>query len=353
MGDGNDVDELSASRKNSILVKEEHGARPLVSQVHPHFVEQVLPHRSPPAGPVMKPAPKKPVEPLFEGFDAAFRQPEDSVRSSRSDVRAPEDEPRAKPAGDPRIPLDDGKLHILLGVTGSLHASSVKSIVAKLKSIYGDRVAIQVVLTPAAEKMVAAALQGREANPHKEFLATTRVWHDADEWATWRGRNDPVIHIELRRWADILVIAPLSANTLGKIAMGLCDNLLTNVVRAWNNQYPMLIAPAMVSYAYNHPATKHHLSVIREEMKWIEVLKPTEKVAGSTGGIGMGGMMPWNEIVDKIVNKLGGYPDDEDDEDDEKGDNGDEEDEDDDDDKPAGADDNDEDEDEDEDDNDD
>lgn len=42
----------------------------------------------------------------------------------------------------------------------------------------------------------------------------------------WTHRSDPVLHIELRRWADMLLIAPLDANTLGKIASGICDNLL-------------------------------------------------------------------------------------------------------------------------------
>ena len=45
----------------------------------------------------------------------------------------------------------------------------------------------------------------------------------------WTKRGDPVLHIELRRWADILVIAPLDANTLAKIANGLCDNLLVSM----------------------------------------------------------------------------------------------------------------------------
>lgn len=51
-----------------------------------------------------------------------------------------------------------------------------------------------------------------------------------------------MIHIELRRWADMLVIAPLSANTLAKIAGGLCDNLLTCVVRAWDFGKPLLVS---------------------------------------------------------------------------------------------------------------
>jgi hypothetical protein len=53
-----------------------------------------------------------------------------------------------------------------------------------------------------------------------------------------------VVHIELRRWADLLLIAPLSANTLAKAAGGLCDNLLTCVVRAWDFRRPLLVGTA-------------------------------------------------------------------------------------------------------------
>lgn len=207
--------------------------------------------------------------------------------------------------GDPRLPQDDGKLHILLGATGSVSTGKLRQIILKLEEIYGkSRISVQIILTKAAENFVSRG----------EIPSNVRIWRDKDEWETWRGRTDPVVHIELRRWADIFVIAPLSANTLGKIALGLCDNLLTNVVRAWNTQYPILIAPAMSSYAYNHPATKRHLKVIKEDMKWIETLKPTEKVVGSYGDIGLGGMMDWNEIVNRIVMKLGGYPEDQEEE---------------------------------------
>lgn len=53
------------------------------------------------------------------------------------------------------------------------------------------------------------------------------------EWELWKKRGDPVLHIELRKWADFLLVAPLSANSLAKISNGLCDNLLTLVCRAW------------------------------------------------------------------------------------------------------------------------
>ncbi|KAH3674215.1 hypothetical protein WICMUC_003457 [Wickerhamomyces mucosus] len=210
---------------------------------------------------------------------------------------------------DPRLPQDDGKIHILFGVCGSIGIGKIKSIISKLKDIYGkDRLSIQLILTNSAEHLISRA----------ELSPNVTIWRDKDEWATWKQRTDPVVHIELRRWADILIVAPLTANTLSKISLGICDNLLTNVIRAWNTQYPILLAPSMVSFAYNSVITKRHLKTIKDEMPWIEVLKPVEKVIGSYGDIGMGGMMDYNEIADKIVMKLGGYPDEEDDEDDEE-----------------------------------
>lgn len=54
--------------------------------------------------------------------------------------------------------------------------------------------------------------------------------HDSD-WQTWKCIGDPVLHIELRNWAHVFVVAPLDANTLAKISTGICDNLLTCVAR--------------------------------------------------------------------------------------------------------------------------
>lgn len=211
---------------------------------------------------------------------------------------------------DPRLPQDDGKIHVLLGVCGALSTVKVKLIINKLLEIYTpEKIAIQLILTNSSEHFVSA-----EILQHLELAKKVRIWRDSDEWNTWKTRLDPVLHIELRRWADILIVSPLTANTLSKIALGLCDNLLTNVIRAWNTGYPILLAPSMVSYAYSAITTKRQLRLILEEMPWIEVLKPVEKVVGSYGDIGMGGMMDYNEIVNKIVLKLGGYPEEEDDE---------------------------------------
>ncbi|CAM9426196.1 unnamed protein product, partial [Phaeothamnion confervicola] len=71
----------------------------------------------------------------------------------------------------------------------------------------------------------AAAAFKAAAPPIEEF-------GDEEEWTVWNAIGDDVLHIVLRDWADLMLIAPLSANTLGKMANGLCDNLLTCVARA-------------------------------------------------------------------------------------------------------------------------
>ena len=56
---------------------------------------------------------------------------------------------------------------------------------------------------------------------------------DEDEFICWKNRGDIVLHIELRKISDLLLIAPLSANTLAKLSNGLCDNLISNIFRCW------------------------------------------------------------------------------------------------------------------------
>ncbi|KAM3686723.1 hypothetical protein ACJW31_10G024000 [Castanea mollissima] len=83
------------------------------------------------------------------------------------------------------------------------------------------------------------------------------LYTEDDEWSSWKKIGDNVLHIELHRWADIMVIAPLSANTLGKIAGGLYDNLLTCIVRAWDYSRPLFVAPDMNTFMWNNPLTEH------------------------------------------------------------------------------------------------
>ncbi|XP_054071015.1 phosphopantothenoylcysteine decarboxylase isoform X4 [Rissa tridactyla] len=79
----------------------------------------------------------------------------------------------------------------------------------------------------------------------------------------WKGRSDPVLHIELRRWADLMLVAPLDANTLAKLANGICDNLLTCVIRAWDLSKPLLFCPAMNTAMWEHPITARQVEQLK------------------------------------------------------------------------------------------
>lgn len=118
-----------------------------------------------------------------------------------------------------------------------------------------------------------------------EKFEDVRFYNDQSEYAMWKERNDPVLHIELRKWADILLIAPLSANTLAKLANGLCDNLVTCVARAWDFERPFYVAPAMNTLMWTHPFTEKHLSTLED--LGVKIIAPVQKtlMCGDKGTI--------------------------------------------------------------------
>uniref|UniRef100_A0A3B5LNP4 Phosphopantothenoylcysteine decarboxylase n=1 Tax=Xiphophorus couchianus TaxID=32473 RepID=A0A3B5LNP4_9TELE len=113
----------------------------------------------------------------------------------------------------------------------------------------------------------------------------------------WTDRSDPVLHIELRRWADLLIIAPLDANTLGKIASGICDNLLTCVVRAWDTSRPLLFCPAMNTAMWMHPITAQQVSRLKE-FGYVEIPCISKKLV--CGDEGKGAMAEVSTIVSAV-----------------------------------------------------
>ncbi|XP_014522770.1 probable phosphopantothenoylcysteine decarboxylase [Vigna radiata var. radiata] len=123
------------------------------------------------------------------------------------------------------------------------------------------------------------------------------LYTDDNEWSSWMKLGDNVLHIELRKWADIMVIAPLSANTLGKIAGGLCDNLLTCIVRAWDYSKPFFVAPAMNTLMWNNPFTERHLIAIDE--LGISLIPPVTKRL-ACGDYGNGAMAEPSTIYSTV-----------------------------------------------------
>ncbi|KAK4428341.1 Phosphopantothenoylcysteine decarboxylase [Sesamum alatum] len=140
------------------------------------------------------------------------------------------------------------KPRILLAASGSVAAIKF----ANLCHCFSEWAEVKAVATKASLHFV----------DRVSLLKDVTLYTDEDEWSGWNKIGDTVLHIELRRWADIMVIAPLSANTLGKIAGGLCDNLLTCIVRAWDFSKPMFVAPAMNTFMWTNPFTERHLMVI-------------------------------------------------------------------------------------------
>jgi phosphopantothenoylcysteine decarboxylase len=149
--------------------------------------------------------------------------------------------------------------NVLLGVTGSVAAILTPELYRRLR---GAGHQVKVVATDAALYFFdPAALDPSRPGRNPEVVIL-----DEDEWPGRRyTRDDPVPHIELRRWADVLLIAPLDANTLAKLAAGLCDNCLTCVWRAWDRTRPVVLAPAMNTLMWEHPASARHLRTLIED----------------------------------------------------------------------------------------
>lgn len=138
---------------------------------------------------------------------------------------------------------------VLLGATGSVAAIKTPELYSLLVEAGHD---VKIVLTASAGYFI-----DEKALPHGIVV------RDEDEWPGRSAgrkyqRDDPVLHIELRRWADLLLIAPLDANTLAKLANGMADNCLTCIWRAWNPNRPIVLAPAMNTLMWEHPFTVRH-----------------------------------------------------------------------------------------------
>ncbi|CAD7957474.1 unnamed protein product [Amoebophrya sp. A120] len=124
---------------------------------------------------------------------------------------------------------------------------------------------------------------------------------DEDEWSKYRTvHEDPVLHIDLAKRSHLFLIAPLSANTLAKIAHGLCDNLLTCCVRAWPADKPLVVAPAMNTVMWQNALTQQHLSAIRRVYPLARVIEPRGSALLACGDVGVGAMAEVQRIREAV-----------------------------------------------------
>jgi phosphopantothenoylcysteine decarboxylase/phosphopantothenate--cysteine ligase len=163
---------------------------------------------------------------------------------------------------------------ILLGVTGGIAAYKACTLVRLLVRAGHD---VHPVVTAGAKRFVS----------EETFLALAR-----------RPKSEtPYPHLEP---VDLLVVAPLTANTLARLAHGLADDLLTEAALA--HRGPVLVAPAMNTRMWEHPATQANVAVLRD--RGVEVVGPAEGDLAE-GDVGMGRMAEPEEIAARIAELLG------------------------------------------------
>ncbi|MBS1659977.1 MAG: bifunctional phosphopantothenoylcysteine decarboxylase/phosphopantothenate--cysteine ligase CoaBC, partial [Bacteroidetes bacterium] len=171
---------------------------------------------------------------------------------------------------------------ILLGVTGSIAA--YKSLLL-VRLLIKEGASVKVIQTPASKDFVTPlSLATLSKNPVLSELFAE------DTWAN---------HVELGRWADVMLIAPLSCNTLAKMAQGLCDNLL--LATYLSAVCPVVLAPAMDEDMWHHPSTKANLDRIAS---FGNRIIPVEKGELASGLFGDGRMAEPESILDYLKKLL-------------------------------------------------
>ncbi|KAH7119469.1 flavoprotein [Dactylonectria estremocensis] len=207
----------------------------------------------------------------------------------------------------------DGKQHLLLAASGCVTTTNLVHIIEGLSA--HKNLSIRLILTGSAGHFLAGQSREQPTLSAVAYLPNVdAVYTDASEWAKPWKRGAPILHIVLRKWADVLVVAPLSANTMAKMVNGMCDNLLTSVIRAWDTmgtvdgvKKKIVVAPSMNTAMWRHPVTGRQIKTIEEEWGgedgWIEVLRPIEKELAS-GDVEEGAMVGWEKIVEVIEAKI-------------------------------------------------
>lgn len=218
------------------------------------------------------------------------------------------------PAQDVSAARSDGKMHLLLAASGSVATIKIPNIIRGLSQ--HPNLSIRLVLTSSA----AHFLQGQaDEQPSlaeiRKYPNVDAIYTDESEWVQPWTRGAPILHIELRRWADLLVIAPLSANTLAKMVHGITDSLLSSTILAWDTdgsvdgkKKKILVATAMNTAMYRNPVTQRNLKTLNDVMGgpdgWVEELQTISKGL-ACGDVGQGAMATWETIVAAIQDKLG------------------------------------------------
>ena len=176
-------------------------------------------------------------------------------------------------------------MKILIGVCGSISAYKILDVVRKLTSTGNT---VRVIMTQSAKKFVIPQTF--------HYLGAEAVYMAGDDFNPTRHAS--FLHIELARWCDKFVIAPLSANTLAKLAHGEASDLLSSVFITMEQEKPILIFPAMNSQMLSHPFTRKNLAQLQKLKSLPQVLvHPTGTGTLACGEEGRGKLATVEEII--------------------------------------------------------
>ncbi|MSP13963.1 MAG: bifunctional phosphopantothenoylcysteine decarboxylase/phosphopantothenate--cysteine ligase CoaBC [Chloroflexi bacterium] len=182
------------------------------------------------------------------------------------------------------VPVLQGK-RVVLGVTGSI---AVYKAVALASTLYQAGAIVEVIMTEAATRFVAP-------------LSFQAIIHRPVHTSMWNLLAETEIgHVTLGRLADVLVVAPATADILTRLALGLADDFLTTTALACTA--PMIIAPAMETHMYQHPAIQGHLGVLKSRGVYVVGPEAGHLASGATG---LGRLAAEERIVDTIRLALG------------------------------------------------
>ena len=171
--------------------------------------------------------------------------------------------------------------HIVLGITGSIAAYKACTLIRLLVRQGAE---VQVVITPAGKEFVTPltlATLSQHPVVSEFFDRRDGSWHS---------------HVDLGRWADVFVVAPASAATLGKMAHGIADNMLLTTYLSM--KAPTFVAPAMDLDMYAHPATHDNLDLLRR--RGVHVIEAADGFLASTL-VGKGRMQEPEVIVEHLA----------------------------------------------------
>jgi phosphopantothenoylcysteine decarboxylase/phosphopantothenate--cysteine ligase len=175
--------------------------------------------------------------------------------------------------------------HIILGVTGSIAAYKAAYL---LRGLAKEGAEVQVVMTPAAKEFITpvtmSALSGKPV-ASEFFSANDGTWHS---------------HVDMGLWADLMLVAPATTATIGKMAHGIADNLL--ITTYLSAKCPVMVAPAMDLDMYRHPANLSNIEILKSYGNMI--IEPGEGALAS-GLHGKGRMQEPDYIIEEIVNFFG------------------------------------------------